>query len=329
MLKVFKSEVHKRPYLYLEEKFFNKIFENVKIPIAIVLTGGTSKNLQEFLKDKDKAIILAKNSENAFSSAITAYNKLGRKHFIWITENIFRDAYRILRTINLYEKILNGRFLVLGKEKSRFDLIKYDRIEFNIDKKSLLDKLMEYSNKYLGIAIECFPYLLKIKETPCLEVSYLNSMNKPVACEGDLKSLLGLFITKEVSGDVGFIANLEGIFNNTLAFAHCTINVNLVKRYSYETHFETGYNTSISGEMFKRYVTVFRIDNDRILATYGKIVETKRLLNACRTQVFIKVKNPRKFLEETTGNHHVICYGNILEELRLFSYLTGLKFVKI
>ncbi len=329
MLKIFISEVHKKPYLYLEEKFFNEIFKDVKFPVAIVLTGGTSKDLQEYLKDKEKCIILAKNEENAFSSAITAYNRLGRKHFLWITRNIFRDAFRVLKVLKFYEKISNGRFLLLGKEKSEFNLIKYDRMEFDISKKELLERLIDLSKNYLGIAVECFPYLLRIKETPCLEVAYLNAMNLPVACEGDLKSLLGLLLTKEITGNVGFIANFEGIYKNTLAFAHCTINVNLVKEFRYETHFETGYNISISGQMYKRGATVFRIDNDRIIATYGKIIETRNLLTACRTQVFIRNKNPEKFVQETTGNHHVICYGNILEELRLVSYLMNLKFIKV
>ncbi len=330
MVEIFISPVHKKPYLNLEEKFFREVFRDVKFPVAIVLSGGTSKSLQEYLKNKDKAIILAKNAENAFSSAITAYNRLGRRHFLWNTRNIFYDAIQISKLLNAYDKLKNGKFLLIGREKSKFDLINYDRMEFNIEKEKLFESLSNLSNKYLGIAVECFPYLLRVKETPCLEVAYLNSLNKPIACEGDLKSLLGLYITKELTGTVGFISNFEGKYKETLAFAHCTINPLLVKSLKYETHFETGYNISIAGEMYeKRDVTIFRIDNDRIIATYGEILWSKNMITACRTQVFVKINNPDKFVEETTGNHHVICYGNILEELRLLSYLLELKYIKI
>lgn len=50
----------------------------------------------------------------------------------------------------------------------------------------------------------------------------------------------------------------------------------------------------------------------------------------CRTQAVIKIDgNVEKWIEQSLGNHQVICYGDILPALKYFCDFTGVELIKI
>jgi L-fucose isomerase-like protein len=78
-------------------------------------------------------------------------------------------------------------------------------------------------------------------------------------------------------------------------------------------------------------VTVCRLGGDlkTMLITKGKIMSCEDINHYCRVTVKIKIDDPRGFVHETSGNHHVMVYGDFREELRKLNRLFGVTTVEI
>ncbi|MEM4557165.1 MAG: hypothetical protein QXY36_04460, partial [Sulfolobales archaeon] len=75
-------------------------------------------------------------------------------------------------------------------------------------------------------------------------------------------------------------------------------------------------------------VTIFRIYGkliDKIHVTHGDVVSydlSKAL------QINVRIDNPSGFVEEVVGNHYVVAFGDIREELKLISNWLGMKYIE-
>jgi len=167
-----------------------------------------------------------------------------------------------------------------------------------------------------GLTIRCFDLLTAVKNTGCLALAKLNSEGIVGGCEGDLPTMLTMQILQSLTGKTGFQANPSQINPETgeMLFAHCTIPFNMVERYEYDTHFESGIGVGIHGEMPLGGVTIFKVSGDlsRCFVEEGTLVSNQKKSDLCRSQIVVKLDDPSKtsyFLTHPIGNHHVIING--------------------
>jgi len=220
---------------------------------------------------------------------------------------------------NSYKKYteynVNKDFIDHFKNSDNFDLKDSSKVY------NLLIQIIN-DNKLDAITVECFPLVREHAVTACLALSKLNNDLFPAGCEGDLTSITGMIIAKELTGQIPWMANLVSITNNSVFFAHCTIATNLVNTYKISTHFETNSGTAVQGQFNSEDVTLFRLDNnlEQAFITVGKVISRPSKNNACRTQIEVEISENNLLLlkENPLGNHHLILPGKYEEVLRFF-----------
>ena len=173
-----------------------------------------------------------------------------------------------------------------------------------------------------GFTLRCFDLLTAVHNTGCLALARLNSEGIVAGCEGDVPALLSMAITQALTGVSGFQANPSRINPETgeMLFAHCTIPLNMVDRYEFDTHFESGIGVGIRGFMHEGPVTIFKVSGDltRAYIEEGVLIRNQQEPDLCRTQQIIRLDNPAAtnyFLTHPIGNHHIIVPGRHKEEL--------------
>jgi L-fucose isomerase-like protein len=177
-----------------------------------------------------------------------------------------------------------------------------------------------------GLTIRCFDLLSAVHNTGCLALARLNSDGIVAGCEGDVPAMLSMMIVRALTGVSGFQANPARINPQTgeMLFAHCTIPLNMVERYDFDTHFESGIGIAIRGYMKEGPVTIFKVSGDlsRHFIEEGYLVRNQSEPDLCRTQQVIRFNNPSRmsyFLTEPIGNHHIILPGHHRELLQEFT----------
>lgn len=176
-----------------------------------------------------------------------------------------------------------------------------------------------------GFTLRCFDLLTAIKNTGCLALAKLNAEGIVAGCEGDVPAMISMMIVRSLLGVSGFQANPSRIDPETgeLIFAHCTIPLNMVERFEYDTHFESGIGVGIRGFMKEGPVTVFKVSGDksRHFIAEGYMTQNLSEPNLCRTQQKIQLTDKSQisyFLSNPIGNHHIILPGHykaLLEEM--------------
>ena len=176
-----------------------------------------------------------------------------------------------------------------------------------------------------GFTIRCFDLLTAVHNTGCLALAKLNAEGIVAGCEGDVPAMLSMKIAQSLIGVSGFQANPASIDPETceMLFAHCTIPFNMVERYEFDTHFESGIGVGIRGYMKEGPVTIFKVSGDlsRSFIEEGELMRNQAKPDLCRTQQVIRLSHPDQtvyFLSAPIGNHHIILPGHhqaLLEEL--------------
>jgi L-fucose isomerase-like protein len=127
-------------------------------------------------------------------------------------------------------------------------------------------------------------------------------------------------VGQALTGTCGFQANPSRIDPQTgeMLFAHCTIPFNMVRNYSFNTHFESGIGIAVHGEMPEGDATIFKLSGDlsRSFCSKAELLSNPYENNLCRTQVVLKLKDDASsicrdyFLKNPIGNHHVVFSGD-------------------
>lgn len=191
----------------------------------------------------------------------------------------------------------------------------------------IYDALKTIVEKYQleGLTIRCFDLLTAVHNTGCLALAKLNAEGIVAGCEGDVPAMLSMKIAQSLLGVSGFQANPASINPETgeILFAHCTIPFNMVERYEFDTHFESGIGVGIRGYMKEGPVTIFKVSGNlsRCFIEEGELIRSQAKPDLCRTQQIIQLSHPSQtsyFLSDPIGNHHIILPGHhhdLLEEL--------------
>ena len=166
-----------------------------------------------------------------------------------------------------------------------------------------------------GLTLRCFDLLDALHNTGCLALARLNAEGIPSSCEGDIPALISMVIAQRLTGVPGFQCNLSKVDGDEYLFAHCTVPLNMVTSYRYDTHFESGIGTAIKGELPLGPATVFKVapDLEHYVAIPAEIVRNQSEPGLCRTQIVVRIPGGSSyFLNSPLANHHVIVPGNIL-----------------
>jgi len=183
----------------------------------------------------------------------------------------------------------------------------------------IYDALKEIVDMYRlsGFTLRCFDLLTAVKNTGCLALAKLNSEGYVAGCEGDVPAMLSMMIVRSLLGISGFQANPSNINPETgeMLFAHCTIPFDMVERYEYDTHFESGIGVGVRGYMKEGPVTIFKLAGDlsRYFVAEGTLVRNQAKPDLCRTQQVIQLSDKCQtayFMTNPIGNHHIIMPGH-------------------
>ena len=180
-----------------------------------------------------------------------------------------------------------------------------------------------------GFTIRCFDLLSSLKTTACLALSKFNDQGIIASCEGDIPSLITMFLVKKLLSKASFQANPARIDvkNNTILLTHCTIPLSLCSSFSLNSHFESNIGVGIHGEVKTGDVTMLRINSalNEYFIEEGKLLNNQYEKNLCRTQIVCTFPNLEKLLLSPLGNHEIIILGHHKKELANYLNKAGLK----
>ena len=160
-----------------------------------------------------------------------------------------------------------------------------------------------------GVSLRCFDLLTALGNTGCMALAILNSQGVVATCEGDIPTLLSMCIAHQKFGISGFQANLSRIDGDKMLFAHCTVPLNMVEEYSYDTHFESGIGVAVHGVLPAGATRIFKLSPDcsEMFLEDVEILENQYNDCLCRTQILVDAPGLADyFLRSPIGNHHVI-----------------------
>lgn len=166
-----------------------------------------------------------------------------------------------------------------------------------------------------GLTLRCFDLLDTVGNTGCLALALLNAEGIPAGCEGDVPALLTMAVGQALVGVPGFQANPARIDPDTgeILFAHCTVPLNMLRGYTFDTHFESGIGVAVHGELPEGGVTLFKLSGDlsRCCVAEASLVRNQYKPDLCRTQIVLSAEELADyFLKRPIGNHHIILPGH-------------------
>ena len=174
-----------------------------------------------------------------------------------------------------------------------------------------------------GLTLRCFDLLDTLNNTGCLALALLNAQGIPAGCEGDVPTLVTMTVGNALIGVSGFQANPSRIDPETgeILFAHCTIPINMVSDFTFNTHLESGIGMAIAGEIPSGDATIYKLSGDLTCSFCcgTELLRCQKEANLCRTQAILKIKGSSEermsicknyFLKSPVGNHHVVFTGD-------------------
>jgi len=172
-----------------------------------------------------------------------------------------------------------------------------------------------------ALTIRCFDIVKSCGTTSCLALALLNDEGIVAGCEGDMQTLLSMFLAKRLCGEAAFMANPSQLTDSSAMLAHCTIPLTMCDETIIRTHFESGIGVAIQGLLPLTDYTLFKWGGsqlDRYFVTEAKAIETPYSNHFCRTQITLDVNLKPYLLQHSIGNHHVIIRGKHAETIRKF-----------
>jgi hypothetical protein len=177
---------------------------------------------------------------------------------------------------------------------------------------------------------------------PCFAYVKLRDEGIPAACEADIISLITMVILHYVTGKPSFMGNLRHVDlnSNTLMISHCVAPTRMagydepaLPYVLRNQHWgpPAGVLSAFVPMNTGQEVTVCRLDGElkSMLITRGVIEECRDLEEYCRNTVSIRVSDVKKLIHSTSGNHHVMVYGDHREEIRELNKLFGVATIEV
>jgi L-fucose isomerase-like protein len=181
-----------------------------------------------------------------------------------------------------------------------------------------------------GFTLRCFDILGAVHSSSCSALALFNDEGITARCEGDIPSLITMFILQNKFHSQSFQANPNWIDpeKNEITLAHCTLPLKMTKGYTFDTHFESGIGLGIHGELDLSDVTIVKISSNLELfyVEEGAIIKNEYRQDRCRTQIVIRLNGDAAyFLTSSLGNHHLVIYGKRKKEIQVYLRSLGLR----
>ena len=172
-----------------------------------------------------------------------------------------------------------------------------------------------------AMTIRCFDIVKACGTTSCLALALLNDEGIVAGCEGDMQTLMSMYLAKRLCGEVAFMANPSQLTDQSSMLAHCTIPLTMCDETTIRSHFESSIGVAIQGVLPLTDYTLFKWGGsklDRFFVTEAQAVETPYSEHFCRTQITLNVNLKPYLLQHSIGNHHVIIRGRHADQIRQF-----------
>jgi len=330
---------------------FKQIFKQVKGPYLLLSSGlhnsfAASLEIASFLKQKGKKVEIIHGDSNYIARRIKELSKIfevksrlastklgviGKPSDWLIASDVDYDKVKDVLGISLIDIEMDELVKEID-QRHHFAHPKLNDIKNKgFDSKSVDGALKIYNgfkaivNKYKldGITVRCFDLLEIYKNTGCLGLSLLNDEGIVAGCEGDIPALISMVILHYLTDEPVFMANPSSIDidKNEIILAHCTLPLNMPDEFYLKTHFESGLGVGIKGVIGEGEATIFKLSRDgkEYFVSGGKIIENLNSENLCRTQIRFKMNEGVKyFLQNSLGNHHLLCKGDYNKLVREF-----------
>ena len=179
-----------------------------------------------------------------------------------------------------------------------------------------------------AMTIRCFDIVKTCGTTSCLALALLNDEGIVAGCEGDMQTLLSMYLAKRLCGEVAFMANPSQLTDQSSVLAHCTIPLTMCDETTIRSHFESGIGVAIQGLLPLTDYTLFKWGGpklDRYFVTEAKAIEMPYNNHFCRTQITLNVNLKPYLLQHSIGNHHVIIRGRHADQIRQFMRSNGVQ----
>lgn len=330
---------------------FKRIFKNIKGPFLLLSSGlhnsfAASLEVASFLKQKGKKVEIIHGDSDYIARRIKELRKIlevknrlssirlgviGKPSDWLIASEV--DYKKVKDTLGI--SLIDIEIDELVKEIDQDYHFAHPKLSDiknrGFDSKSIDGALKIYSgfkaivNKYKfdGITARCFDLLEIYNNTGCLGLSLLNDEGIVAGCEGDVPALISMTILHLLTDEPVFMANPSSIDidKNEIILAHCTLPLNMPDKFYLKTHFESGIGVGIKGDIREGEATIFKFSGDskNYFVSGGEIIENLNRENLCRTQIRFRMDEDVKyFLQDSIGNHHLICKGDYSELVREF-----------
>ena len=337
------------------ESLFLKRLKDLKEPIVILSTSRNNSlpaclEIKTYLENNNKLCFLLSGSEehianmlkhiatiiNAYNSIIDAKLGIIGGPSSWLIASPVEpkriyDCFKInvvkIKMSELDELIkeTEGEMIDLNDVPHATELVnKFDNRDVVQGAFIIYLSLKKLVKKYdlKGLTIRCFDLLKKYKNTACLALALLNEEGIVSGCEGDMPSLLTMYLINTLTGRSSFMANPSKFLyeENSLLLAHCTVPLNMTSSYSLDTHFESGLGIGVRGEMPEGKITICKIapdySLDNSICLPASIKECPHLEGYCRTQILVSLgeEGLLDILKASFGNHLVVSYGEVYQD---------------
>ncbi len=205
------------------------------------------------------------------------------------------------------------------KEPTNADMIEGAKVYLTLKKICAEERLDAFT-------IRCFDIVTSCKTTSCLALALLNDEGIVAGCEGDMQSLLTMFLVKRLCGETAFMANPSQLTDHSAMLAHCTIPLSFCDEMVVRSHFESGIGVAVQGMLPLTDYTLLKWGGpklDRYFVAEAKAIETPYSNHFCRTQITLNVNLKPYLLQHSIGNHHIIIRGRHAGEIRQFMMKNG------
>lgn len=263
--------------------------------------------------------LIGRSSDWLISSDVDPKNALEKfdVNLVYVPIQELIDEYNKLSSFEIYDSLKDKKFD--PKEISKAERL-YNAIKVLVKKYNLS-----------GFTIRCFDLLGTLKTTACLALSHFNDEGIIATCEGDVPSMLGMYVAQKMLNEAAFQCNPSRIDtkNNEILLAHCTIPCNICKSFVLDTHYESGIGVGIHGEVKEGNATIFRLNSalTEFFVEEGTIKNNQYENKLCRTQIVCNFPELDKILKTPLGNHELIILGHHKEALVKYFESIGIKLI--
>ena len=184
------------------------------------------------------------------------------------------------------------------------------------------------------LTIDCFRLIEEIGLAPCVVLALLLERGITAVCEADPGALVLMALYRYLTSSPAWMANLARFDkgSNMITLAHCTacpsLSASWPCRGILTSHFESGRPVALDIWLKRGPVLLANLQPGvrKLVLARGRLIDSGMGDEGlCRTQALIKLEGDIGAFLEATGNHHILCYEDISDELVRLGKRLGLE----